>query len=203
MKASDLGYFVAGAIAAVIAGAALKTMDAQAARPSTSLTQLSPEDYIEIQQLYGMYARDVDPGSARDASWMFTKDATAVMDSYKTVKGADAIKDWYLDVQKKQRNGVRHFNSSYVIVGTPDGGARGSSYMMQVSRKSADGKPEVDLFGKYEDKLVKTPDGWRIKERVWRADTFRDDTITHVMASPVPGDAATLTTEVSAKAATP
>jgi hypothetical protein len=123
------------------------------------------------------------------------------MDSYKTIKGAEALKAFYHDVQKQQHNGVRHFNSSYVIVGTPDGGARGSSYMMQVSRKSPDGKPEVDLFGKYEDKLVKTPDGWRIKERVWRADTFRDDTNAHVTPSPVPGDAATLTTELNAKPA--
>src|ERR1700733_13118719 len=70
--------------------------------------------------------------------------------------------------------GVRHFNSSYVIVGTPDGGARGSSYMMQVERLKEDGPVEVTLFGKYEDKFVKTPDGWRIKERVWTADTFRN-----------------------------
>ena len=37
---------------------------------------LSAEDYLEIQQLYYLYARDVDPGSEWDASWMYTEDGT-------------------------------------------------------------------------------------------------------------------------------
>ena len=31
----------------------------------------------------------------------------------------------------------------------------------------------MTLFGTYADKLVKTRDGWRFKERVFRADTWR------------------------------
>ena len=37
-------------------------------------SMLSPEDYLEIQQLYSYYARDVDSGTQRDASWMYTDD---------------------------------------------------------------------------------------------------------------------------------
>lgn len=55
------------------------------------------------------------------------------------------------------------------------------------SAKREGGHPEVSLFGKYEDKLVKTPDGWRIKERVWSADSFRGSALP-VTPSPVPGD---------------
>ena len=87
---------------------------------------------------------------------------------------------------KNQSAGVRHFNSTYVIVGTPDG-ARGSSYMMQVERRKQGGPAEVTLFGKYEDKFVKTPDGWRFKERIWTGDSFRGDTRA-VTSSPIPGD---------------
>jgi hypothetical protein len=65
--------------------------------------------------------------------------------------------------------------------------------MMEVQRKTDGGNPEVTLFGKYEDKLVKTAEGWRFKERVWRADSFRGDT-RPVTASPVPGDRQTDTT---------
>jgi hypothetical protein len=88
---------------------------------------------------------------------------------------------------------MRHFNTSYVIVGLPDGSARGSSYMMCVERKSDDSPIEVTNFGKYEDRLVKTRDGWRIKERVWRADKGRTSTV-FVTASPLPGDPNTDTT---------
>lgn len=181
-------YFFAGALVAVIAGIATHIYDMRARHtPSGSNVLLSPEDYVEIQQLYSMYARDVDPGSVRDPSWMFTKDAVVVMDKFKTMTTPDELKSFYAEVPKNQSAGVRHFNTSYIIVGTPDGGARGSSYMMQVETKTEGGQPEITLFGKYEDKFVKTADGWRIKERVWKADSFRDSKVP-VSASPVPGD---------------
>ncbi len=45
--------------------------------------------------------------------------------------------------------------------------------MLQVERREQDGPIEVTLFGAYADKLVKTRDGWRFKERVFTADTWR------------------------------
>src|SRR5215210_5486949 len=96
---------------------------------------LSPEDYMEINQLYGFYARDVDPGSKRNASWMFAEDGVAQMGT--TRYTGKALKDFYEGVPKNQSAGVRHFNATYVIVGTPEG-ARGSSYMMQVERRTED-----------------------------------------------------------------
>jgi hypothetical protein len=155
---------------------------AQQRRPGSHVL-LSPEDYMEIQQLYGFYTRDVDPGSTRNASWMFTDDAVAQMGTRRYT--GQELKDFYAQVPKNQSAGVRHFNSTYVIVGTPEG-ARGSSYMMQVERRTDKGPVEVTLFGKYEDKFVKTRDGWRFKERIWTPDTFRGSNIP-VAASPVPG----------------
>jgi SnoaL-like protein len=156
---------------------------AQQRKPGSHVL-LSPEDYIEIHQLYSFYTRDVDPGSARDASWMFTTDGTAQMGE-RRYTGQKDLQEFYSQVRKNQAAGVRHFNSSYVIVGTPEG-ARGSSYMMGVERKG-EGKPiEVTLFGKYEDRLVKTRDGWRIKERIWTPDSFRGST-QPVSPSPIPG----------------
>jgi hypothetical protein len=58
--------------------------------------------------------------------------------------------------------------------------------MMQVERRAEKGPVEVTLFGKYEDKFVKTRDGWRFKERIWTPDSFRGS-IEPVAASPVPG----------------
>jgi hypothetical protein len=53
----------------------------------------------------------------------------------------------------------------------------------------------VQLFGKYEDLYVKTKDGWRIKERIWRSDSFVGSN-QEVLPSPVPGDPKTYTTGV-------
>ncbi len=188
---NKLMFFFAGALVALISVAATRALDAKPSYAKGSHVMLSAEDYIEIQQLYAMYSRDVDPGSVRDASWMFSKDAVAVISGPKMTT-PEEFKKFYLGVKNGQATGggVRHFNTSYVIVGTPDGGARGSSYMMQVETRERGGSPEVTLFGKYEDKLVKTKEGWRIKERVWRGDSYRGSN-QPVSASPVPGDRST------------
>ncbi len=39
--------------------------------------------------------------------------------------------------------------------------------MMGVSVKEKGGRPTIDLMGKDEDVYVKTPEGWRMKERIW------------------------------------
>lgn len=176
-----LKTLVSFAVVAVVAGGSTWLYAQQFKRGSH--VGLSAEDYIEISQLYSFYPRDVDPGSVRNADWMFTEDGVADMGGRKYV--GPELKDFYAGVPKNQSHGVRHFNTSYVIVGTPEG-ARGSSYMMQVERRKKDGPIEVTLFGKYEDKFVKTKNGWRIKERIFRPDSFRgaDDP---VMPSPIPG----------------
>jgi hypothetical protein len=207
MRNSRFAYFIAGALVALVSslGTWYLTAGPAAVKPSSgkhaSHVLLSPEDYIEIQQLMSFYARDVDPGSVRDASWMFANDAVAIMASTPLQTPA-ALKKFYTGVKDGafgggNLGGVRHFNSTYVIVGTPDGGARGSSYMLQVERRTEGGPAEVTLFGKYEDKYVKTADGWRIKERVFTADTFRNSK-QPVVPSPVPNDPGTYGTGIVA-----
>ena len=205
--------FFAGAIVALISVAVGRNLDAKAPRSAGSHVLLSPEDYIEIQQLYGMYSRDVDPGSVRAASWMFTKDAiwcsvppdkvacdpNGMSTGRGPFTGTAELETFFASIRDDHnKGGARHFNSSYVIVGTADGGARGSSYMVTVQRRTKDGPGEISNFGKYEDKLVKTPEGWRIKERVWHDDSWLGSMIP-MPASPVPGDARTLSTGAVSK----
>jgi hypothetical protein len=143
---------------------------------------LAPDDYLEITQLYGYYARDVDSGSQRGASWMYTEDGVWDVSGTRYV-GAKALKDYYENVHKTHLDGgLRHFATTPVIVPTAEG-ARGSLYMVQISRQKKDGPISLDLFGKYEDRLVKTPKGWRFKERIWRSDTYKGDT-SEILASP-------------------
>ena len=137
-------------------------------------SMLSAEDHLEIQQLYYFYSRDVDPNSERDASWMYTDDGV-FNSGGDSVIGRAALKEFYEGVRQRHSSGIRHVNTSVVIVPTEEG-AKGSGYMLQVERRRDGGPIEVTLFGKYEDRFVKTPNGWRIKERQFRADTWRGDT---------------------------
>ncbi|MGE0392279.1 MAG: nuclear transport factor 2 family protein [Vicinamibacterales bacterium] len=171
---SRLSYFFAGALVAVISSYTTHQLNAKPKIMKGTHVNLAPEDYIEILALQSEYPRDVDPGSARDASWMFTKDARSVISGAPMVRPQD-FKNFYgalvqSPTGQASKGGNRHFNMSPVIIGLPDGTARGSSMMMGVSVKEPGGKPTIDLMGKYEDVYVKTPEGWRMKERIWTSD---------------------------------
>jgi hypothetical protein len=159
------------AVAAIASASGVTWLYAQQAKPLPSM--LPPEDHIEILQLYGYYARDVDSGTRRSAQWMYLPDG--VWNNGGTIYAGPKMKQFYDDLQVRREAGMRHFSTNPVVVPTAEG-ARGSIYMMQIERKTKDGPVELTLFGKYEDRLVKTPKGWRFKERIWRSDTFRGDT---------------------------
>ena len=135
---------------------------------------LSPEDYLEIRQMYYLYAHDVDPGSEHDASWMFAEDGS-FSSGGDPVVGRAALKEFYEGVRNRHSAGIRHVNASVVIMPTEEG-ARGMGYMLQVEQRQEDGPIEITLFGKYTDRWVQTSEGWRIKERRFVADTWRGDT---------------------------
>jgi hypothetical protein len=205
MPTSNMVSFLAGAFVAMMSAAATHSLDARAAaRPITRGTHvnLAPEDYIEILQLTNHYTRDVDPGAVRDASWMFTKDArTSLSTLAPFVKPADYKYHFSAIVGpsgQAARGGSRHFNTSPVIIGLPDGTARGSSYMLSVSIKKKGDTPTIDGMGKYEDLYVKTPEGGRIKERSWTPDAYVGS-YQDVAPSPVLTDPSTWTTRTEAQ----
>ena len=134
------------------------------AQPTTNI--LSPQDLHELELLVQGYHRGIDIGP-EDASWVFAEDAVfeysagEVRDA--TVSGADALKEFYAGLRKT--NTSRHLVSNVVIEAAP-GGATGSLYMTTLDR-TEDSPVTVTAFGLYEDTYVKTPDGWRIKTRVY------------------------------------
>jgi hypothetical protein len=138
------------------------------AQPRSATPMLSPQDHLEIQQLYGYYTRDVDPNSVRDASWLFASDGTFEVRGRKYT-GAKELQTFYEDLRKRQTFGIRHLNSNFLVEPTP-GGARGTAYMIQVERRDAAKPIDVTIFGVYHDTFVKTPQGWRFKSREFRPD---------------------------------
>ena len=131
---------------------------------------LTPQDYMEIQQLYSSYTRATDMGGAGDGSDYaahFTEDAE-IEQSGRVNKGHDALKRMIKGFHAMlQKNGwaSRHTYSGLLITPTADG-ARGSVYALifNVTAKP----PFVDHSGVYEDTLVKTAAGWKFKKRIFK-----------------------------------
>ena len=138
------------------------------AQPRQSSATLSAQDYVEIQQLYGYYTRDVDPGSEQNAAWLYSPDGTFEFRGQKQT-GQKALQEFYEGVRKRQAFGIRHLNSNFLLLPTKDG-ARGTAYMVQIERREPSKPIAATLFGVYHDTFVKTADGWRFKSRVLKQD---------------------------------
>ena len=135
-------------------------------------SSLTPQDYINIQQLYARYVRAVDMGGSGDGSdylALFTEDATF------EEKGKLAFSSPIADMREKiqgyhaslQKNGYssRHVFTGLYIIQTPEG-AQGSVYALRFNVTAT--PPGVLQSGVYEDTLVKTSGGWRFKKRIFK-----------------------------------
>ena len=147
------------------AGTGARVAAEQQTRPT-----LTPQDYMEIEQLYSSYTRATDMGGVGDGTDYaahFTPDA-AFEQSGRVNKGHDALKRMIKGFHASlQKNGwsSRHTYSGLLITPTADG-ARGSVYalVLNVTAKPA----FVDHSGVYEDTLVKTADGWKFTKRIFK-----------------------------------
>jgi hypothetical protein len=123
---------------------------------------LSPQDFLEIEQLVQGYTKGIDLGP-EDASWVFAPDGVF---SYggRTVTGEKALKQFYGDLRKNHAPQQHHLLSNLVLRRTAEG-ASGTVYITTVDGKDT---PQLTFYGMYEDNFVKTKAGWRIKRRVYR-----------------------------------
>ena len=124
---------------------------------------LTPEDYIEIQQLYAKYNNAIDSGDAEGYAATFIPDGV-----FNTFHGREALIS-FIHTWRDRMNGanLRHWNSNLLITGTPEG-ANGSVYLLLVNVGVR--PPAISAAAKYEDELVKTPQGWRFKKRATKSE---------------------------------
>src|SRR5262249_55796324 len=91
---------------------------------------------------------------------LFTPDGQYEGGPYKT-KGYDALS--VLPKPTATATSALHLVTNVIVESTPEG-ARGGAYMIQVVPGES-GKPATTTVVVYEDLLVKTSEGWRIKSR--------------------------------------
>jgi SnoaL-like domain len=125
--------------------------------------KLTADDYIEIQQLYAQYNMAIDSGDAEGYAATFTPDGV-----FNTFNGRDALVGFIHRWRETMKGGnMRHWNTNLAITGTPEG-ANGAVYLLLVDISVK--PPAITTAAKYEDQLVKTPQGWRFKKRVTKAE---------------------------------
>lgn len=133
---------------------------ALAQRPKSSLTA---DDYIEIQQLYARYNNAIDSGDAEGYAATYIPEGV-----FNTFNGHDAlvgfINNWRDNVKGTN---WRHWNTNLAIMPNAEGAA-GSVYLLLVDVSVR--PPAIRSAAKYDDQLVKTPQGWRFKKRATKGE---------------------------------
>ena len=118
-------------------------------------------DQLEIQQLLARYSHAADlhpPEAMRD---IFTEDGRFHIEAMGIdAHGIDRIIEFFTEMRAGME-GTYHVNSNLVIDVDGDS-ATAVSYLTTL--RSGE-KPEIAGIARYQDQLVKTPEGWRIRAR--------------------------------------
>lgn len=118
---------------------------------------LTTQDFVEIQQLYARYNWTLDTGDVEGYANTFTPDGV-----FNNNVGREAIVKFATGFHAGMGTRVKHWNTNLMITPTPEG-ASGAVYLMLLNVNTT--PPTVESAGKYADRLVKTPQGWRFKSR--------------------------------------
>jgi len=151
---------------------------AGAQAPGAAPRELTALDYFQIQQLVARYARAIDTCSNNgyDYADLFTPDG-AFIPSFdgkrgSAIQGREKLAEVSGGGSHACKNvpwidqGVRHIYTNHIITPTAEG-ASGTVDMLMIGLGGDPNKIEYD--GYYEDTYVRTPVGWRFKQRVHNA----------------------------------
>lgn len=140
--------------------------------------ELTAMDYIEIQQLVAKYARAIDTCSNNgyDYADLYTPDGIflPILDGREMapIQGREKLAEVSGGGSRGCKNvgwieqGVHHLYVNHIITPSPEG-ATGSVDMLMIGLGGDPQKIEHD--GYYADIYVKTPQGWRFKQRTHHA----------------------------------
>jgi hypothetical protein len=151
---------------------------ARAQAPAAATRELTALDYIQIEQLIARYARAIDTCSNNgyDYADLFAADGAFIPSfdgkQLAAIQGRERLAAVSGGGTNGCKNvpwieqGVRHIYTNHVITPTAEG-ATGVVDMLMIGLGGDPNKIEYD--GYYEDTYVRTPQGWRFKQRVHHA----------------------------------
>ena len=154
---------VAALVVASVMVAAVVVRAQRSSAPASTPT-LTPQDYIDIQQLVSNYPYGLDGNTDNGATYASLFAPGAVFGRPRT-EGRENLMA-LANTQPRGANYVRHFITNHVIEPSP-GGAIGKEYAVIIDI-GENGKPGgIALGGRYDDEYVKTPQGWKFKMRTF------------------------------------
>ena len=147
----------------------LVAITAMRSEPSSAAEgTLTTADYVEIRQLYNRYNHHID--NAKDDGYayarLFTEDGVFETNiAVGTRTGHDELAALARQVGSSTKVNPAHIAFNIVIDPSPEG-AVGSAYYGIIVRPHEEGQEATGRsWGIYNDRLVKTADGWRFKYR--------------------------------------
>ena len=138
-------------------------------RSNSTPTPLAGQDYEEIKALYSRYNQGSDFRDAELFLSAFAEDAVMTRGG-RDIEGMNALRaDREARYQGQTGDvGRRHLNSSFLITAT-ESGASSKAYYILVDVTV---RPQTIVSsGYYHDEFVRTPEGWKIKQRTLFTDT--------------------------------
>jgi hypothetical protein len=151
-----------GLVACVLAAGVF--VRAQQRNTPASSSALTPQDYIDIQQLVSSYAYGLDGNTDNGATYANLFAPGAVFGRPRT-EGRDNLAA-LANTQPRGANYVRHFITNHVIEPSP-GGAIGREYAVIIDIGENGNPGRIALGGRYDDEYVRTPQGWKFKARTF------------------------------------
>jgi hypothetical protein len=149
-----------GLVAGVLVAGALVRAQQRSAAPAT----LTPQDYIDIQHLVSSYPYALDGNTDNGATYASLFAPGGVFGRPRT-EGRDNLAA-LANTQPRGANYVRHFITNHVIEPSP-GGAIGREYAVIIDIGENGNPGRIALGGRYDDEYVKTPQGWKFKNRTF------------------------------------
>src|SRR5262249_44569551 len=129
---------------------------------TSAAATLTPQDMADIQQLYSRYYHTIDAGNSEGWADTFTPDGV--------FNGNTRGRDGLMAMIKRgdTTRPLRHWHSNLTLEPSPEG-AKGSVYVLQIDITTK--PPSIATYSRYDDQLVKTPQGWKFKVRQRSSDT--------------------------------
>ena len=126
---------------------------------------LTGGDLAEIHHLHSLYNQGTDFGNAERWVNVFSEDGIFRIGDTGEWVGRDQIAEYRRQsfAPRPANYTYRHWNSSWVITPTGDGGATGRVYWMGFDPSAE--QLAISDTGYYDDIYVRTANGWRIKQR--------------------------------------
>lgn len=121
------------------------------------------DDHREIVELTHRYCWSLDAREWAGLDDVFLVDATAELRS-PLLEGRDAIRT-RISRAIDPLDATQHTVTNHMIVVDGDRASCRCYLHSQHVRHTAEGSPHYVIAGRYEDELVRTPDGWRIAFR--------------------------------------